>query len=413
MIVQTLAQVREPHLLVITNEPPWPAIHGARVDQWNRYQALHQEGWVQMLLHWREAGDATESVAPVFAQTLAIETDRTVPAQLRRAARMISQPSLAAVRAVREDQFGEIREVVRKFGPDIIVCEFVYCLGLARRLADSLKVPLVIRSHNIEHRYMTTQLRLANSWRQRLQIMAARLNLRRYETAALRSADAVLDISKSDAQFWRTQGVENIHWVPTFFPSSVPPVAQQSSPWHERKFDIGYLGNLWAPNNVAAIKWFLDEILPGMLQDKPDLSVVIAGAKPRPELVSWVESKPNLTLVANPPDAHELRAQVRVLINPIREGSGLNTKSVEMLYCDSPIVVTPFAIEGMDDSTAGAFVVAKDVAEFSRLAVAALAEPYMPDESRQAARQLFSHGGSQAMSKILKGVVARHRELGA
>lgn len=394
----------ERRLLVVAPEMPWPANHGARVDMWHRYLGLKQNGWSLALVGW-----SGEPVAPELHRIF----DLVVPLPLRKApgrlVQMMRLPSLVAARQVGGARFAAVLAAVRPFRPAAIVCESIYGFDLARRLGAALVAPVLVRSHNIEFRYMATQFRLARTARQKLQIAAARLHLRRYEETALRSAAAVLDISQPDAAFWHRRGVRSISWVPPAFPD-LKDGADTGPGWANRRFDVGYLGNLWAPNNVAAVNWFLDAVFPLIRRRRGDIEILIAGAGAAPELARKIAGTPNVTLIENPDDAVALRQQVRVLINPILAGGGLNTKSLEMLFCASPIVTTPFALAGIPEEIWGAYEVAGTAQSFADSTVAALARPYVADAARLAARERFGHGAVTALSELLVQEIAAHRD---
>lgn len=392
-------------LLVVAPEMPWPANHGARVDIWHRYLGLKQKGWSLALVGWTGAeGPVSPELHRVFDPVVPIPLKRT----LGRLVQMIRRPSLAAARQVGGPGFEAVLAAAQQFRPAAIVCESIYGFDLARRLGAALAAPVLIRSHNIEFQYMATQFRLARTARQKLQIAAARLHLRRYEVAALRSAAAVLDISQPDAAFWRGRGVRSLSWVPPAFPD-LEDEADTGPVWADRRFDAGYLGNLWAPNNVAAVRWFLDTVLPLIRQRRGDIDILIAGAGAAPDLARKIAGTPNVTLIENPGDALALRRQVRVLINPILAGGGLNTKSLEMLFCASPIVATPFAVAGIPEEMADAYEVAGTAQSFADCVIAALARPYAANAARLAARERFGHGGVAALSGLLLQEIAAHR----
>jgi hypothetical protein len=387
----------------VAPELPWPANHGARVDMWSRYLGLRRHSWALALICWRRAGEAA---APEIGEVFDAVMPLSIRGVRRRFARIARLPSSVAARHVDEAQFVEVLAAAREFGPEAIVCESVHGFELARRLGEVLAIPVLVRSHNIEFRYMATQFRLARTVRQKLQIAAARLHLRRYEEAALLSAAAVLDISHADADYWRGRGVERVHWVSPTFPD-LQDGAEVA--WEVRPFDIGYLGNLWAPNNVAAVDWFLDAVLPLIRQRRADISVVIAGAGAHAGFARRIAAVPDVTLIENPADAVALRGQARVLINPILAGGGLNTKSVEMLFCASPIVVTPFALAGMPEAFAAAYEVAGTAEAFAEGVLEGLTKPYVANAARPAAREQFGRGGAAVLSDILRSEIAAWR----
>lgn len=403
---RALAAIDRKRLLVFANELPLPTNHGARIDIWHRYAGLRASGWSLGLVCWRRSHDEMSDelmtkLRKVFDLVEIFSLPNGVAGNMGRALRMLSVPSLAAARYLGDQQFRSLLKTVRDFEPNLIISESIYVAPGAMRIARALDVPFLIRSHNIEHLYMRTQLRLAKSIRSRVSILAALVGLKRFEHEMMLKADSILDISRDDSEFWRSKGVSNVFWVPSVFPE-LDQKPSVSIPYFERPYDVGYIGNLWAPNNVAALQWFIDSVLPRLVLTKPDVRIFIAGSNPSERLKSMISPLSNVDLIENPVNAAETRALARVLMNPILEGSGLNTKSVEILYCDSPLVVTPFALGGMAPETAEAYVVAPTADAFADAIVSAIKMPFTLSLARRAARDRFGKEGIQALDVMLK-----------
>lgn len=402
-------------VLVVCWETPWPTTHGGRVDKWNRYDGLVREGWTAGVVCWadgsdaRARADADAGFNGVFDWVRLLTKASGAAAMLKRLGRLARLPSLATAMHLEPAAFQALVADAAGFAPDVVIADSVHTADFARRLALALGVPLVVRSHNVEWDYMAIQYRLARSWRSRLSIAAARLHLKAFEIDALNRADHVLEISKDALPFWNGLGVERIDWVPTFVPS-LERVRREPLPWAERRYDAVYLGNLWSPNNVAAVRWMIDEVMPHIRRVAPDYVLLIAGSNPSPEFQAYLSEASNVEWLANPEEAAAVRAQGRVLINPILEGSGLNTKSVEMLFFDSPLVMTPFAADGMDAETQACFNLTADPERFAALMTDLAQAPFEVDEARAEARARFGQGGATRLSAILHGVVARHQQ---
>lgn len=400
--------------LVVCQEPPWPTSHGARVDIWNRYDGLTREGWNVGVICWREGpetkADADAGFNGVFDPVWVMDKPRSPAALLARLFRLSYLPSLAAALYPSRDEMAALITRVRTFAPDLLIADSVHMADFTGRIGRALRIPVVIRSHNIEHDYMAIQYRLAKSWRSRLSIAAARLHLKRFEIEALRRAAHVLEISKDALPFWKGLGVERIDWVPTFVPR-LERARREPLPWAERRYDAVYLGNLWSPNNVAAVRWMIDEVLPHVRKVAPNYVLLIAGSNPTMELQSYLSQADNVECLANPEDAAAVRLQGRVLVNPILEGSGLNTKSVEMLFFDSPLVMTPFAADGMDEDSQACFNLTADPERFAVLMTDLVKTPFIVDQARAEARARFGQGGAARLSKILHGVVAAYQHV--
>jgi len=85
----------------------------------------------------------------------------------------------------------------------------------------------------------------------------------------------------------------------------------------------------------------------------------------------------------------EVVGQARVLVNPMLAGSGVNLKSVEMLFSDAGLVSTTVGVAGLSDSAKRCFAIADSAEGFASAVLAALGA--VPDLSeRIGVRSSFS-----------------------
>jgi hypothetical protein len=207
----------------------------------------------------------------------------------------------------------------------------------------------------------------------------------------------VFDISEDDLQYWRSRGIAHNHWLPvTFFDDSRP-----SIPWKERAYDVLFLGNLHTPSNCFGVEWFLSEVVPRLERRTPSLRICIAGSAPSPRIRTLLLRPPSITTQFDVSDPAKLLSSARVLINPVFAGSGVNVKSAEMLFFDSPIVTTRVGVRGFPDWIKDCFLTAESASTFADFITGELTSraEYVADSLRARARRSF---GPEAMSKAMQ-----------
>lgn len=394
--------------LILTAEPPWPTNHGSRLDIWHRYVGLKNCGWNLGLAYWSPNRVEAPELRRVFDQVWQFDRPSGPYAHARRLLRLLSLPSLVTAHELTSKTFGRFAVAASAFAPDVVISEGIYTAKAGRRLADRLGVPFVVRSHNIEHAYMAVQFQLATSWRTKFSIAAARIHLEQFEIKALRESAHILEISHDSIAFWERRGIRHVSWTPTFLPHMGAPGAHGPIPWQERPYDAVYLGNLWSPNNVAAVRWLIEAVLPCVLRRSPNFKLLVAGAAPGDDLCARLLRTPNVQLMPDPADAAAVRARGRVLVNPILQGSGLNTKCVEMLFCDSPLIATRFAAEGLDPDTRRCFELQDDPEAFAAAMVRGSETPFVETLERVAARNRYGPTAAVALSQLLKRICDGH-----
>ena len=302
-----------------------------------------------------------------------------------------NRPWHVARRSISDKDLDDLKDSVRTFNPDFLWCEGPWCGGIYRSIQAATRKPLVYRSHNIEHVYMARQASAARRWRDGLAWRIACLGLERFERAMLQGANWVFDISADDMAYWQAQGVQHISWLPPMAESALAPSGTEgasATPEH----DVLFLGNLTTPNNVRGVEWLVNEIRPLVLQQRPETRFVVAGSRPGPH-VRELCTAPGVELMADVPDALALYRSARVLVNPVRTGSGTHVKAVEMLMMRAPIVTASQGTMGLPDDVKRLFKVADTAADFAAAILAALASPTDAWDERASARRLFGVGG--------------------
>lgn len=396
-----------PRLFVIANDTPLPAYSGGRVDVWRRLQALADGGARLAFQGWLDAGRGTHPDAAQLAQLQAVceqvtltPITRSAPELARRLAHLARLPSHAASRWVTVPH-AELLARAQRFQPDAILLDGLYGGACALWLSRRLQVPLIYRSHNIEHVYMQGQLAHATSWRQRVGLLANVIGLGRFERRVMRAAAVVFDISQDDQAWWRQQGFTQVEWLPTIVDAGY---ARALSEPTAAAYDLIYFGNLRTPNNVDAVRWLVEAVLPHV--GDAARRVLLAGSDPSDEVRRLARGDARIELCANPPDMAALVRQGRVLLNPVRTGSGVNLKSVEMLFTDAALVSTPTGVQGLPPAAQACFELADDPLAFARAIEAALATPPSPAAlaQRRAVSHLFT---AQAMTETLFRTIDR------
>lgn len=381
-------------ILVVPMEVPWPANGGGRIDVWRRLCYLHEDGHRLALLSWHHLGrdgplaeDTKEKLAAVFDSVQLSWIRRTPAENLWRLAQLWRLPSHAASRWITLDR-PAVLSWAREFAPDVLLLDGLYGVAAVRWLSASLGVPWVYRAHNVEHVYMRQQQSRAQGWSSRLGLAANRLGLRRLEENTVREAAQVFDISILDAAQWGALGHSHVQWLPTVVDAEFAGALALASA-REPVWDIGYFGNLHTPNNVEAVQWLVQQVLPRVAA--PGLRVMVAGSAPCAAVRECIAADARITLLADPPSMPGLIGAARVLVNPLQTGSGVNLKSVEMLFTRARLVSTPAGVQGLPPQAEACFDVHSDVAGFAQALTRALqAGPPSDDAQRLVARAPFA-----------------------
>ena len=112
-----------------------------------------------------------------------------------------------------------------------------------------------------------------------------------------------------------------------------------------KKVDIVFTGNMAYPPNVNAAEFLMNEIMPLVWKEKPDATVMIAGATPDKRVTSLRSDK--ITVTGWMDDIRDAYAAARVFIAPMQIGTGLQNKLLEAMSMKIPSITTPLANDAL------------------------------------------------------------------
>jgi polysaccharide biosynthesis protein PslH len=402
-------------LLSIPIDLPCPANTGGRIDVWRRLRALREGGAEIALLSWYDArregapSQAMQSeLRSVVTELFYAPITRSGSELAKRLCHLGRLPSHVASRWVSIDR-PAVLAWAKAFGPDAVLLDGLYGGQVAMWLAQELQVPLLYRSHNIEHQYMRKQLALQTRFKSRMGLKANLLGLESFERKVMRAAQAVFDISVDDMAWWQQEGFAHVQWLPT---SVDMDFARRLASTELKDIDLLYFGNLNTPNNVDAVRWLLHDVMPRV--GHLGLRVVIAGSRPSAEVRHWVAETPGVVLVDSPSDMAAVIRRARVLINPVRQSSGVNLKSVEMLFSDAALVSTAAGVQGLPQHVKACFEQGETAQQLAALIQRAVSGPQPELHRRQGVREVFvGHRVLQQLRGYLNPVAARKARVGA
>jgi hypothetical protein len=268
----------------------------------------------------------------------------------------------------------------------------------ARRLTQDLGIRYFYRSHNVEHRYMSSQARVARHWRDALALYIATVGLESFELSVLRNACWVFDVSDDDLKYWQTRGISHISQMLPL-PGVTP--AGQGGKTGEPSREVVFLGNLRTPNNIAGVEWLLREVRPIVDSARPGTRWTLAGSSPVPYIRQLVSETGALELLEDVADAGTLLCSARALVNPVRTGSGVMVKMLDMLMTDAPIVSSPQGLAGLPPELRASVRMESTAEGFARAIVEALRDSSVQGLHRARARSLlWANTGTQLLEEL-------------
>lgn len=108
-----------------------------------------------------------------------------------------------------------------------------------------------------------------------------------------------------------------------------------------------FVGNLFTPNNLNGLFWYLDNVH-GILIDKvPNYRLVVAGNTRKNNIGDKISRYESVEFHDTPASLECLYDDSSVFVNPMLEGAGVKIRSLNAICQGLPLVSTPVGVEGI------------------------------------------------------------------
>ena len=126
--------------------------------------------------------------------------------------------------------------------------------------------------------------------------------------------------------------------------------------------------------NVDAMLYFVDEILPLIVKDRPESQLYIVGADP-PTAIRNLDRHPNVTVTGYVEDIRTYYHLAQVVVVPLRTGVGIRGKILEAWATGKVTVATGLACQGLRSGHGENILVAEEAGEFALWTLALFRHP--------------------------------------
>lgn len=223
--------------------------------------------------------------------------------------------------------------------PDLVVIDFPHAAVLA---PDAFDVPSVMFTHNVEAEIFARHAKVAAAawrkwiWSNQYHKMLA------FERRTLQRFDGVVAVAERDAEvFRRNFGITNVAVISTgvdldFF-------AYQGPATNDTCVFIGSMD--WLAN-VDGIEFFMADVWPLIVRERPGARMLVVGRSPPPSLVERARGL-NWQFTGFVDDVRPYVRDAAVSVIPLRIGGGTRLKAYEAMAMGCPVVSTAIGIEGL------------------------------------------------------------------
>jgi sugar transferase (PEP-CTERM/EpsH1 system associated) len=188
--------------------------------------------------------------------------------------------------------------------------------------------------------------------------------LTRYESKVSKWFDHTLIISEQDKSELPVN-VSKVHVIPNgvdtsyYYPHD-----------NEILYDILFVGNMSYAPNINAMEYFVEHILPAVVEQIPDVELAIVGAKPHMRV--RLLASDHVVVTGWVDDPREYYSSAALFIAPMQIGTGLQNKLLEAMSMQIPCITTELANNALGAKHGDEILVTDTVNEWIELVVALL-----------------------------------------
>lgn len=139
------------------------------------------------------------------------------------------------------------------------------------------------------------------------------------------------------------------------------------------------------PNSDAVI-YFCNEIYPLIQRRYPDINFYIVGNKPTEQVSRLAENK-GVVVTGYVPDIRPYFEKASVFVAPMRAGSGIQTKNLEAMAMDTPVVTTSIGAMGLEAEIGKELLTADTPQDFADRVIHLIENPEIQQQVGSAGRK--------------------------
>jgi hypothetical protein len=317
-----MSRSKDNHLHIVSFDIPVPANYGGAIDIFYKLKALHANGLKIHLHCFQYGGRKKEPQLHEFCEEVHYYKRKSF-------AQSLSGNFPYIVNSRRDDLLLE-RLVSQKFP---ILFEGIHsCFYLPHPKLRYRKK--IVRTHNIEHDYYTNLAKTEKNYFRKLYYLNEAKALADFEKK-LKYADGLAVISKNDYKYF-SKKYKNVFTISAFHPNESVDILPGKGNY------ALYHGSLEVNENHHAAMYLVKDVFRGL-----DMKLIIAGNKPKHELVNAVEGNPDIEIRSglSVEQIHSLVREAQVNILPTFQATGIKLKLLLALYQGRHCLVnTPMVI---------------------------------------------------------------------
>jgi glycosyltransferase involved in cell wall biosynthesis len=233
-------------------------------------------------------------------------------------------------------------QLLRENKYDVILVEHAHLTIYVPLMRQHSRAKIILRHQDMEYRIWERIIAQEKNIAKSTYLRLCNKRLERFEKECFNSYDGIITFTGEDQrEVNRT----------TNKPVRVIPIGYDAARYSDVKDDFSrvtfyHLGSMDWQANVQSMKWFVNDVLPLVAEQRPDVKVHIAGKN----MPQWFfdRASDHLIVEGRVPDSRQYQSDKTVLLVPLLSGSGIRVKIIEALAMGKTVVSTKLGATGID-----------------------------------------------------------------
>ena len=168
-----------------------------------------------------------------------------------------------------------------------------------------------------------------------------------------------------------------------------------------KKYDLIFTGNMGYPPNVDSAEYLVNEIMPLIWKNDPNIKLVIVGAEPDKKVLKLKSA--NVIVTGWVDDVSDYYAQSKIFIAPMQIGTGLQNKLLEAMAMKLPCITSPLANNALGATHQKNILIGNQPSDYARFVVELLDKKHdsLAENGYQFVNQNYTWEGSTAILENL------------
>jgi polysaccharide biosynthesis protein PslH len=374
-------------ILFITPKIPYPPIDGHKKSMWGVIKYLSLLGNEIHIVAYRQNENPDSNISEIekYAKlfVLNVQTGNSIPGALKN---IFSPIPYNLSKYNRKELRDFLSGYFQKNNVDIIHVVNSHMGFVVDYIRQYSSAPVVLRQENLEMMIMKRYCQAQNNFLLKIYSFIQYKKFIKYEPALCAKFDRCIMMSREDDNELRKLN-PNVNTA--VIPLGIEKDLLKMSSGQIEKYSLVHIGSLnWYPN-FEGFDWFVQEIFPLVLEKYPDAKLYLYGSN-LPKNYSLPQNvRDNIIIKGFVENIWEELKDKSLAVIPLRIGSGIRVKILEMFAAGKNIITTSLGKEGIELEDGREILVADSPEKFAEKIINFFCDKYDSVKMAEAGRNFI------------------------